>query len=157
MICERAAQIDVRHFGQEPPHGLLHHDGRPVLITGTPCNFGGVRWWFLCPGCGRRCAILYPRLCRLCRGGRYSAELLSPADRLITRAIRIRQRLGQTKGGVCVRFPAKPPRMRWHTYLRIRREAQELEEEIWANAASRLGKRGYPYGRRLTSLHAQEA
>ena len=25
----------------------------------TPCNFGGVRWWFRCPNCRRRCARLF--------------------------------------------------------------------------------------------------
>lgn len=35
-----------------------------VPLVSTPCNFGGVRWWFVCPpsvdgGCGRRVAALY--------------------------------------------------------------------------------------------------
>lgn len=139
MICERAPQIDIRAYGQNPPHGKFLHDGRPVALTSTACTFGGVRWWFLCPGCGRRCAILYPRLCRLCCKGRYAVESLSPANRRVTKAIRIRTRLGQRNGGICVEFPAKPPRMRWHTYMRIRKAAQELETSIWQAAAEELG------------------
>jgi hypothetical protein len=30
-----------------------------ILITTTPCAFGGTRVWFSCPGCCARCAILY--------------------------------------------------------------------------------------------------
>lgn len=30
-----------------------------VGLTATPCTFGGSRVWFLCPGCGNRCAVLY--------------------------------------------------------------------------------------------------
>lgn len=32
-----------------------------VELETTPCNFGGVRWWFRCPNvrCGRRCGVLY--------------------------------------------------------------------------------------------------
>ncbi|MFX0200977.1 MAG: hypothetical protein ACFFCW_33070 [Candidatus Hodarchaeota archaeon] len=36
-----------------------------VQLTTTPCNFGGVRYWFICPlsrngvYCGRRVAVLY--------------------------------------------------------------------------------------------------
>ena len=53
----------------------------PILIDWTPCNFGGVRPWFLCPGedCGQRVAILYgptlPLLCRQCRGLTYASQL----------------------------------------------------------------------------------
>jgi hypothetical protein len=36
-----------------------------VALETTPCNYGGVRWWFVCPlmkngwPCGRRCRFLY--------------------------------------------------------------------------------------------------
>ena len=31
---------------------------RIPLLT-TPGTFGGIRPWFACPGCGKRCAVLY--------------------------------------------------------------------------------------------------
>jgi len=43
-----------------------------ISLTATPCNFGGVRYWFICPlsvngvYCGRRTGTLY-----LASGGRY--------------------------------------------------------------------------------------
>jgi hypothetical protein len=39
---------------------------QPVALEWTPCNFGGERSWFICPGagCGRRVAVL-------CGPGRY--------------------------------------------------------------------------------------
>ena len=39
-----------------------------VTLTTTPCHFGGVRYWFVCPlsGCGRRVGKLF-----LSSGGRY--------------------------------------------------------------------------------------
>ena len=55
----------------------------PVSLEWTPCNFGGERPWFVCPGvvngkrCGRRVAILYgPRkyfLRRHCYDLRYES------------------------------------------------------------------------------------
>ena len=30
-----------------------------VSLETTPCNFGGVRYWFICPDCWRRVAVLY--------------------------------------------------------------------------------------------------
>ena len=34
------------------------YDCEASLLT-TDCNFGGVRYWFGCPSCGRRVAVLY--------------------------------------------------------------------------------------------------
>jgi hypothetical protein len=34
------------------------YDYQVSLVT-TPCNLGGVRYWFGCPDCGRRVAVLY--------------------------------------------------------------------------------------------------
>ena len=34
------------------------YDSKVDLIT-TPCNLGSVRYWFACPGCGRRVGGLY--------------------------------------------------------------------------------------------------
>ncbi len=58
-----------------------------IRLAWTPCNYGGSRPWFLCPGegCGRRVAILYgptlPLLCRLCRGLRYASQQRRRATR----------------------------------------------------------------------------
>ena len=36
-----------------------------IEVVSTPCNYGGVRWWFICPlvvdgiSCQRRCQFLY--------------------------------------------------------------------------------------------------
>jgi hypothetical protein len=30
-----------------------------IYLHSTPLHFGGVRWWFFCPGCSRRRADLY--------------------------------------------------------------------------------------------------
>lgn len=42
-----------------------------VTLEATPANLGGLRLWFCCPGCGRRCGRLYLPPMRhrfLCRG-----------------------------------------------------------------------------------------
>ncbi len=51
-----------------------------LRLTWTPCNYGGSRPWFICPGdgCGRRVAIVYgptsPLLCRRCNGLSYTSQ-----------------------------------------------------------------------------------
>lgn len=36
----------------------IDYDYEVSLLT-TPCNFGGLRYWFGCPDCGRRVGVLY--------------------------------------------------------------------------------------------------
>lgn len=31
----------------------------PIALTTTAQRLGGRRWWFGCPACGRRCAVLF--------------------------------------------------------------------------------------------------
>ncbi|MEE8241714.1 MAG: hypothetical protein V3R16_10635 [Nitrospirales bacterium] len=58
-----------------------------IALEPTPCNFGGHRWWFGCPGlhtaaghCGRRCGTLYfppdsgVFACRTCHGLSYQSQ-----------------------------------------------------------------------------------
>jgi hypothetical protein len=49
-----------------------------VPLYWTPCNYGGKRPWFSCPGCGRRVAKLYLEsryfLCRHCSNLAYSSQ-----------------------------------------------------------------------------------
>lgn len=49
-----------------------------ILLVTAPCNYGGVRYWFKCPGCGKRYACLYSGgsyfLCRRCHGLTYASQ-----------------------------------------------------------------------------------
>lgn len=114
------------------------------VTTWTKTNFGGHRQWFLCSDCERRCAIIYrahhtPRWgCRLCLDGHYVSEHLSPRGRRLHAAFKVRNRLGQTKGGILVRFPAKPKGMHRRTYDDIRFTALRHESEILLHAHADL-------------------
>lgn len=144
MICDYARQVNIRSFGKRPS-AFVRVGALTVRTTTTPAGFGGVRTWFLCPRCYRRCAILYlpdarwrhPR-CRTCGNGRYVSELKSPADRQLLKAIRHRERLGQFEGGVVAPFPPKPKWMRWHTYLRHMQKAASREQSIWQTLETTL-------------------
>ena len=68
-------------------------DYKVPLVT-TPCHFGGVRWWFICPAtkngvrCGRRVGKLYcPQggmyyACRHCHDLSYDSRNDSPSNRI---------------------------------------------------------------------------
>ena len=54
-----------------------------VTLVTTPCNFGGVRYWFACPSCHRRVGALYLLpgdiyfRCRHCNNISYQSQKLS--------------------------------------------------------------------------------
>jgi hypothetical protein len=86
----------------------------PVAIDWTPCNYGGERPWFLCPGrgYGRHAVKLYlgnPHfLCRRCYQLRYACQLEHEDDRLFRRRAKIAQRLGGDDSGL---LPSRPKGM----------------------------------------------
>ena len=112
----------------------------PISLTRTPCNYGGTRSWFECPGCGHRCAKLYfcngSFRCRKCHELGYRSQLQASGERPRLIAQRIRRSLGGS-GNLFVAFPAKPPKMHWLTYYAIREKGERFE----ARASARLGAR----------------
>jgi hypothetical protein len=117
----------------------------PVSLEWTPCNFGGERPWFVCPGdrCGRRVAILYGPgkyfLCRHCYDLRYESQREDKAGRALRQAQKIRQRLGGS-ANMTEPFPEKPKGMRQDTYMRLFWEHHEAEWEHLAGMRECLDK-----------------
>jgi hypothetical protein len=109
----------------------------PVFLAWTPCNYGGRRPWFICPGvvqgriCGRRVAILYGAgyyfLCRHCYALVYASQREDRPTRLIIKAQKIRRRLG---GSISLiePFPAKPKGMHWRSYSQLYLKARRAED-----------------------------
>jgi hypothetical protein len=94
-----------------------------IKLATTDLHFGGRRWWFLCPGCGRRAGILYsekpspPFLCRLCLCLAYQTQLHHKRGRAALAANKVRRRFdGSSMGSP---FPPRPRGMHWETYFRL--------------------------------------
>jgi hypothetical protein len=102
----------------------LSREWEVVPLEWTPCNFGGERPWFNCPGsgCGRRVAVLYGPgryfLCRHCYDLRYESQREDESHRAMRRAQKIRERLGGS-ANMMEPFPEKPKGMHWKTYERL--------------------------------------
>ena len=121
----------------------------PVSLEWTPCNFGGERPWFVCPGvingvaCGRRVAILYGPgkyfLCRHCYDLRYESQREDKNNRALRRAQKIRARLGGS-ANMMEPFPDKPRGMHHDTYMRLFWEHHEAEMEQLAGMREWLDK-----------------
>jgi hypothetical protein len=96
-----------------------------IWLQTTRPHYGGVRWWFTCPRCGKRVAFLYLPpghhlfLCRGCHRLSYYSQRLGPHDRTLMNTMNMRQRLGGTKS-LSEPFPFKPKGMHWNTYEKHR-------------------------------------
>jgi hypothetical protein len=105
-----------------------------VRLDWTPCNFGGERPWFICPGagCGRRVAKLYGPgkyfLCRHCYDLTYQSQRENRIYRALHRAQGIRRQLGGS-ANMMEPFPGKPKGMHRSTYERLWWEHHEAEME----------------------------
>ncbi len=95
----------------------------------TAPHFGGLRYWWLCPSCGRRCADLYGGryfLCRKCHDLTYrTAQCGNLSESIGNRMWAIRKRL-KAKGWLTDPLPGKPNYMHWRTYFRLVQEYRYL-------------------------------
>jgi hypothetical protein len=110
----------------------LEREGRswivyPVVVTWTPCNYGGSRPWLHCPnrGCGRRVVKLHlgDRYfgCRRCYRLAYASQTERCRERLQRRRDKLLDRLDHGY---------KPSGMHRSTYSRILNELDELDMAI---------------------------
>jgi hypothetical protein len=125
------------------------YDGRPreqrLSLDQTDCELGGARPWWLCPACGRRCAIVYfsrgEFACRLCSDLRYESQRRHGLEVLIDRARRIRQKV-RGSPDLTLPFPERPPGMHRATYERLRAEGEQAEAAVAAAQGAAPAPRG---------------
>jgi len=115
-----------------------------VDLATTRPNFGGRRWWFLCPAKRIRVTRLHlPRggdkfASRQAYGLAYRCQNEPLEDRIATKAHRLRRRLGG-EPGFDQPFPSKPKGMHWRTYNQMCDEIDWMETASMAAAMRRFG------------------
>ena len=131
-----AASIEVRHVTRDSERREISYT---VRLTTTRPPFGGLRWWFLCPSRGQRCAKLF-----LPNGGRYflsragyglgyACQRGTKADRLQRKARKLNRALGGD-GKYGSPTPPKPKGMHWRTYERKVAQLEAIEaaaDQAW--------------------------
>lgn len=123
MLPGEGARLDYKHNGEPvQPYTV-------PIVTTTP-HYGGVRYWWLCPRCGRRVAHLYGGrlfLCRVCQRLTYETTQSGnkPSVRIDSRLRAIRRKLGAS-GGLLDLLLAKPKYMHWDTFDRLWQEWYNL-------------------------------
>lgn len=78
-----------------------HHAVTLDLLT-TPCQYGGVRWWFACPDCAARVRVLYLPIstrdpaCRRCLSLQYASQGQSDIEKQRTYEFHLLKHFGYT-------------------------------------------------------------
>lgn len=122
--------------------GEPHKMDRLIMLSESPCRYGGSRKWFICPRCGHRMAVLMltpPDVgCRLCLGLSYTSQSENISYRGIRRMNKIANRLGSDEffGGM----PLRPKGMHWKTYNRLIEKHDDADMQSMFALIARLGK-----------------
>lgn len=138
---QKAASIVIdaheRHvtlkYRSRPPGGDWEEKEYSVDLQWTACHLGGQRPWFLCPRCGRRVAVLWGGdiyACRHCHKLAYPSQREAPHDRLLSRALKIRDRLGWDDA-----YGPKSKGMHWKTFHRLVQKYERFNAASWRAAA----------------------
>ena len=108
-----------------------------AAVVWVPYHFG-LRPFFECPGCGRRCCVLYlgnRGACRQCLGLSYPVQFETKLDQGFRRAWKARKKLVQPDGnsgcGDPIPDSRKPKGMHWATFNRLRDAANRAADELW--------------------------
>ncbi|MGJ0428422.1 hypothetical protein [Methylobacter sp.] len=115
----------------------------PVRLQTSSCNYGGVRYWFICPivGCGRQVALLYLGdkyfACRHCYKLAYRSQRETVDDRASRRANKIRDKLNWQLG--ILNLPGlKPKGMHWKTYYRLLAKHDNYSKQVLLGLAAKI-------------------
>lgn len=114
----------------------------PVYLTTTTPNYGGVRWWFICPakGCGRRVGVIYGGkvfACRHCYNLSYDSQNEALQFRILHKAQKIHRKLGGS--GCTMDYVGKPKGMHWKTYNRLKQDMKRYENHSMYITAKKFG------------------
>lgn len=106
--------------------GGEHDVNEHVRLAETACNYGGGRMWFVCPCCGRRCALVYigrQVACRKCFKLKYPSQSDDETDASWRKQRKLAAKI-DSDGTDWVRTQ-KPKGMHQSTFQRIRRKIIE--------------------------------
>jgi len=115
-----------------------------VPLKFTEPNFGGRRWWMICPSGGRRVAKLYlppggdTFACREAWGLVYESQRQNERERVFGRLSRLQRKLGcEQRWGA---EPTRPKGMWWRTFERLCREYLDIDARCAAQIEGTLAQ-----------------
>jgi hypothetical protein len=136
-VNEHASQLTVSYSWWRHDESERQEVKRHIWLISTPCNYGGVRWWFSCPCCQRRAAVLYimggALRCARCGRVSYASQRGDVVDRAWIKQRKLEARL--------INGWDKPKRMRWETLHRLQAgiECERRKDTALISMMARLG------------------
>ena len=105
-----------------------------VALFRTPCNYGSLRAWLLCPKCQAKRTSLYLSAegfwaCRVCLGLAYRSNRLNPHSRFQYRAEKIKRKKLPITPGTFTSASVRPFGMSRKRHIRILDEALKNEKK----------------------------
>lgn len=98
-----------------------------VNLSTSHCNFGGFRYWFVCPNCYRSVGVLYLRggyfLCRKCNHLTYASKKIYGYQKLVGRIISIPE-VEAIKEAVKRKYYKGQMTRKYKRYLKIKQKAE---------------------------------
>ncbi|MDY6891453.1 MAG: hypothetical protein SVU24_07640 [Pseudomonadota bacterium] len=131
---------DGLRVSPELPEVSATTDPTFITLEWTACRLGGERPWFICPECGRRCALLYLNQhlsCRECHQLVYACQRETDYARLVRRTNNLRRRLGW-EPGILNDDGTKPEGMHWKNYYRLMHQQQHYQLQALTVLGSRI-------------------
>lgn len=128
----------------------------PIQIDSTPCNYGGVRYWFKCPRCNGRVGKLYIDgnllfECRKCKKLNYATQQDNKLDSTRLVMYRIREKLKWQYDSAWMQpwHRIKPKGMHYSTFDKLVARHDDLEAKTnrycMASFKSFMDKHGFDY------------
>jgi len=123
------ANNPIKFIYSETRKKLILNEKWSVHLTTTPCNFGGVRYWFICPHCGETKAVLLFNntmlACRQCIGFEHASLNRTKTDcsyyfeQAKKEAQKLDNKFDWDGWQGCGTFPDRPKNMHHDTYWKI--------------------------------------
>ena len=136
-------RVDIRGMNIGDNAIAAEINGQRIELTTTLCNYGKSRYWFVCPYCKGRKAVLYfggsGLACRTCYRLCYSVENKTRSDRAIDGAFKINDRLKFDGAIDC--WGDKPKGMHKKTFNRLLEKRDDYSAICWGYIGLYLNRR----------------
>ncbi|MEF9993665.1 MAG: hypothetical protein RSA22_05545 [Acinetobacter sp.] len=131
-----------------------------INVETTPCNYGGVRYWFNCTDCHKRVAKLYLRssffLCRKCQKLNYATQQENKLDSTRRVMCRIRHKLDWKYDNAWMKsyYKIKPKGMHQTTFdkMVVRHDQLEHKTNRYLMTSFRSLSKRYGFEDKLNNL-----